>query len=127
MALNSKMKKGATMMNKRMFWEAEWQDRLRNLKMAEDDLECDEVESNEMIDFYAEAVSQALNDVLLFPVSDPRKLAIKMHLLKDNECLAGGPERCAELWSALFRDLDAIARVIDRPGVARRMRTNNIR
>jgi uncharacterized protein (UPF0371 family) len=101
-------KKVSVMFETRMLWNVEWLERLRNLAMAEADLESDDVETDEEINFYVEAHTQALRDVLLFPVHKPQNLVVKMQLLRRHDIFHWENESFNEIWQAIIEDVSCI-------------------
>ncbi len=85
-----------------------WEEKLRAWEIANADLDAEDVDTDELIDFYVEASSQALRDVLLFPVDFAGGLAVKMHLFRQNECHNWEQSEFDEIWSVMIEDLKRI-------------------
>ena len=86
-----------------------WQEKLQAWELAAADVEAEDVDTDELINFYAEAASQALTEVFLFPVDFAGGLAVKMHLFRSNECHNWDRGIADQIWGAMIEDLKRIS------------------
>jgi hypothetical protein len=89
--------------------QCEWRLKLMAFAEAADDLQSDDIESDEMIDYYAKAANAALIDFLLLPVNSPKAVLAKMGVFKTEEVHHWNSESFDEIWAALIEDMKRVA------------------
>ncbi|WP_432814811.1 hypothetical protein [Sphingorhabdus sp.] len=99
------------MIEAQQFWtpQNEWQAKLKAFEDATNDLESDDIKSDQMIDYYAEAATAALTDFLLHPVDSPTAILAKMAVMKSEEVYEFNSGNFDKIWTALIEDMKRIS------------------
>lgn len=82
-----------------------WQELFQAVSTAQADLDADDVDTDDLMDFYSDALTQALMDFMLAPVSTADALHAKMKLFAEHEMQNLNPTEFDEIWAVLMADV----------------------